>query len=268
MSTYTLAEKRIPRVLTLSELAHLYEKGRHDFSNMTITISPEDEPALKFLYESKYPITAEDMKIKREKCCFEFSPEKPVNFERCYLNGLKVEGLPHFFRGGNLFEAELHKSILRNMDIRKANFQGAELNDADLRGSNLRRSNLFSCWLKNAKLIGTDLRSANIANAYLKNSDLTGSDARGTERSETNFKGSDLTESLLNDISTNLYTNFTNAKLDYADFRGTPIPETIQPRQITHAKNIPRTARLAEVLSRDLSDLLGIYHILGKLLIR
>lgn len=74
----------------------------------------------------------------------------------------------------NLRGAELNGSVLKDVDLARANLSMADLSGANLSGADLSGANLVWADLHNANLAGADLTGANLTGADLTGANLTG----------------------------------------------------------------------------------------------
>jgi uncharacterized protein YjbI with pentapeptide repeats len=115
-------------------------------------------------------------------------------------------------KGIDLSKANLRGRNLRGASLRVGNFSQADLSGANLRETNLIGANLSETDLSQAKLNGANLIGANLSRANLRGTDLSGTNLRGADLSEVNLRGANMSGSNLS--GTNLReTNLSGANL-------------------------------------------------------
>ncbi|NEP09535.1 MAG: pentapeptide repeat-containing protein [Symploca sp. SIO2C1] len=102
----------------------------------------------------------------------------------------------------------LSNSIMTGVNLSLVNFRGAELNGSVLKRVNLARANLSMADLSGANLTGADLSGANLVWADLHNANLAGADLTGA-----NLTGADLTGANLNGTTMPDGTVLSSSKL-------------------------------------------------------
>lgn len=71
------------------------------------------------------------------------------------------------------------RAVLKNQDLRGANFAHRDLRGADFSGANLEGASLEGCLLTLASLKGANLRNADLRGAKIKRADLTDATIEG-----------------------------------------------------------------------------------------
>lgn len=102
----------------------------------------------------------------------------------------------------NVGRFNLHKSVLKDIELSKANFSGADLTQADLSSANLFDTDLSGADLVGANLSGSDLTGADLSGADLTRANLTGArlwnaDLSNAKLVEVNLTDADLWQSRL-----------------------------------------------------------------------
>lgn len=119
-----------------------------------------------------------------------FNKPKDIEEIKWNIRKGKAEGFIWYLGGINLRYLDLKDITLKRMDFEGANFEGADL----------RRANISFCNFKNANFKWVDLRGARKTNPYMVNTNLTWSD----------FEGADVTGTLYNK-----YTKFQDRHIRF-----------------------------------------------------
>ena len=124
-------------------------------------------------------------------------PAPEVNWQRCILDGLELEGVDLSgarLRDGSFFRSKLSGSDLSGVNAFRAKFVNAELRETKLDGANLSEVDLTKADLRGASLKGADLRRARLFRADLSGADLTDARLRGADLTRAELSGATWTD--------------------------------------------------------------------------
>lgn len=116
-------------------------------------------------------------------------------------------------RGANISDAVLDRIVLKNAEIKSANFenttiQNSNLNEIDLTGCNFKNANLSNSLVDNANFSYTDL-----SESVLQNLDLSTVDFEGAILTNANLTESTIKQSQLDSIHEKKGINLNKAKI-------------------------------------------------------
>jgi len=109
----------------------------------------------------------------------------------------------------DLYEADLGRMHLSEVNLRGADLKGADLGEADLAKADLYGADLKEAGLVEADLYGADLREADVRGANLSDARLASADLRGADFSGADLRGANLTDAAL------IRANLTKAKMEW-----------------------------------------------------
>ncbi len=114
-------------------------------------------------------------------------PHPDTDLARMDLSGMDLSGA--ILRKKALYDTNLSRANLQDIDGTGINLHGANLSEADLSGADLDEAYAVGADLSKANLRGTSLRGANLSEASLKGADLSGCDLGGADVTEVRFYG-------------------------------------------------------------------------------
>ena len=139
-------------------------------------------------------------------------------------------------------------------DLKNRNFRGAQLQEAILCKTVLRDSDLTSANLTSAKLGNANFATANLTSAQFENADLTFAQFQNTDLTSAQFQNADLTSAQFQNADLT-FAQFQNADLTFAQFQNADLTSAnLTFAKLGDANFVTANLRDANLISADLQN--------------